>query len=205
MDRVLQNSPITRVSLLIRLRDTADHSAWQQFAELYGPVIYRFARGRGLQDADAADVMQDTLRSVSNAIGRLDYDSAKGSFRGWLFTIARNKIFNLLSSRKNKPRAAGDTAAHELLQATPSDDNSLEESWEDEYRRRLAGIAIQRIKGEFQPNTWEAFWGTAVNGESATDVGERLGMSSGAVYVAKSRVLARLKEQVQRLIDEEDQ
>lgn len=201
---MLQNSPLTRASLLIRLRDTADRTAWHQFAELYGPIIYRFARGRGLQDADAADVMQDTLRSVSSAIGRLDYDSAKGSFRGWLFTIARNKIFNLLASRKNKPRAAGDTAAHEMLQATPSDDNTLEESWEDEYRRRLAGIAIEKIKGEFQPNTWDAFWGTAVLGESASSVGDRLGMSSGAVYVAKSRVLARLKEQVQRLIDEEE-
>src|SRR4249920_2698638 len=86
------DSPQTRASLLVQLRDGANHGAWQEFIKLYGPVVYGFARKRGLQDADAADLMQDVMRSVSTAIGRLDYDRNQGSFRGWLFTITRNKV-----------------------------------------------------------------------------------------------------------------
>src|SRR6478609_2427932 len=83
----VDDSPLTRTSLVLQLRDVGNHAAWQEFSRLYGPVIYGFARKRGLQDADAADMMQDVLRSVSGAIGTLDYDRKRGSFRGWLFTI----------------------------------------------------------------------------------------------------------------------
>src|SRR5689334_4707499 len=88
------DSPLTRASLLIRLRDGTNETAWREFMQMYGPIIYGFARNRGLQDADAADVVQDVLRSVASAIGRLDYDRQQGTFRGWLFTITRNKVFN---------------------------------------------------------------------------------------------------------------
>src|SRR5687767_4781568 len=100
----VDQSPLTRVSLLVQIRDGANHAAWQEFVQLYGPVIYGFARKRGLQDADAADLMQDVLRSVLAAIGRLDYDRRQGTFRGWLFTITRNKIFNFLAARSVRPQ-----------------------------------------------------------------------------------------------------
>src|SRR3954462_9394966 len=108
-------APPTRVSLLIQIRDGSNHAAWREFVNLYGPVVYGFARKRGLQDADAADLMQDVLRSVSSAIGRLDYDRKQGTFRGWLFTITRNKIFNFLSARRIRPQASGDSSTHRLL------------------------------------------------------------------------------------------
>src|SRR5262245_33587255 len=85
----LDQLPVTRASLLVRLRDGDDPKAWTEFLEIYAPVVYRFARNRGLQDADAADIMQDVLRSVSSAVGRLEYDAKRGTFRGWLFTITR--------------------------------------------------------------------------------------------------------------------
>src|SRR6188768_3176707 len=157
--------PATRVTLLARIRDGRDADAWGEFVGLYGPVIYGFARNRGLQDADAADLMQDVLRSVSAAIGRLDYDRNQGTFRGWLFTITRNKIFNFLSARRIRPRASGDSTTHQLLDAQP-DPNDDADSWELEYQRRLATIAMDRIKKEFQENTWQAFWLTAVEGLS---------------------------------------
>src|ERR1044071_9259601 len=94
-----EESPLTRASLLIQIRDGSNHAAWQQFVDLYGPVVYGFARKRGLQDADAAELMQDVLRSVSSAISRLDYDRTQGTFRGWLFTISRNQVYNFLSAR----------------------------------------------------------------------------------------------------------
>src|SRR5688572_32220569 len=107
--------PLTRVTLLNRLRDGTDSDAWREFIRLYGPVVYGFARNRGLQDADAADLMQDVMRSVSVAAQDLNYDPRKGSFRGWLFTVTRNKVFNFLSKQKNRVQAAGDTGTRERL------------------------------------------------------------------------------------------
>lgn len=199
----VDESPLTRASLLVQIRDGANHRAWQEFVQLYGPVVYGFARKRGLQDADAADLMQDVLRSVSTAIGRLDYDRQQGTFRGWLFTITRNKIFNFVAARKIRPQGSGDTTTNRLLDAQPGDSGGSD-AWELEYQRRLAGIAMDRIKAEFQEKTWQAFWLTAVEGQGAADVARRIGLSPGAIYVAKSRVLARLKDEVETLRQQEE-
>ncbi|MBX9584285.1 MAG: sigma-70 family RNA polymerase sigma factor [Gemmataceae bacterium] len=197
--------PLTRVTLLTRIRDGRDADAWREFVQVYGPVVYRFARNRGLQDADAADLMQDVLRSVARHADRLDYDPKKGTFRGWLYTVTRNKIYNFLSAQKNRPRGSGDADAHERLDATPArDEDGPDEEWEREYQRRLSARAMDRVKGEFQPATWQAFWGTAVDGKPAAEVGAALKMSPGAVYVAKSRVLARLRDEVRKMMDAEE-
>ena len=200
----IQDSPITRASLLVRLKDRSNNAAWHEFVTLYGPVIYGFAKNRGLQDADAADIMQDVLRSAMGAFDRLNYDPAQGSFRGWLFTITRNKVFNSLSSRKGKARGTGDSDAHAQLAAQPDKQPGLEAVWERDYQRQIAAAAMDHIQNEFQPATWQAFLKTAVHGEGAGDVAQDLKMSPGAVYVAKSRVLARLKDEVQRRLSEED-
>lgn len=200
----VDDSPLTRASLLVQLRDGTDHNAWGEFIRLYGPVIYGFARRRGLQDADAADLMQDVLRSVAAAIGRLDYDRDRGTFRGWLFTITRNKIFSFLSARRIRPQGAGDTSTNRLLETQP-DGSDGSEAWELEYQRRLAALAMERIRDEFQATTWRAFLLTAVEGQGASEVAGQLGLSPGAIYVAKSRVLARLKEEVDTLRRQEDQ
>jgi len=197
------DSPLTRASLLVQIRDGANHAAWQEFVQLYGPMVYGFARKRGLQDADAADLMQDVLRSVSAAIGRLEYDRNQGTFRGWLFTITRNKIFNFLSARRNRPQGSGDAATSQLLNNLP-DSSEGAEDWEIEYQRRLAALAMEHIQSEFQPNTWQAFRRTAVDGVGAAEVASQLGMSPGAIYVAKSRVLARLKEEVETMRRQEE-
>lgn len=196
-------APITRASLLIQIRDGTNQAAWQEFIDLYGPVIYGFARKRGLQDADAADLVQDVLRSVSSAIGRLDYDRKHGTFRGWLFTITRNKVFNFLSARRIRPQGTGDTTTHQRLAEEPAASDGSD-AWELEYQRRLASLAMERVKGEFHDNTWQAFWLTAVEGLSAAEVARRVGMSPGAIYVAKSRVLARLKDEVEAMRQQEE-
>ena len=197
--------PLTRVTLLTRLRDGKDGGAWREFFDLYGPVVYRFARNRGLQDADAADLMQDVLRSVARNAHRMEYDPKRGTFRGWLYTVTRNKIYNFLSSQKNRPRASGDSDAYERLQAAPArEEDGPDADWEREYQQRLTDRAMDLVKDEFQPATWQAFWGTAVEGKAAGEVGVGLKMSPGAVYVAKSRVLARLREEVRKMMDAED-
>jgi RNA polymerase sigma factor (sigma-70 family) len=199
----VDESPLTRASLLVQIRDGSNQAAWQEFVRLYGPIVYGFARKRGLQDADAADLMQDVLRSVSSAIGRLDYDRKQGTFRGWLFTITRNKVFNFLSARRIRPQAAGDSATHRLL-TEEADGQDGTDTWELEYQRRIAAMAMDRIKGEFQDKTWRAFWLTAVEGVAAPDVAKQLRMSPGAIYVAKSRVLARLKDEVEAVRQQEE-
>ena len=197
--------PATRVTLLNRLKDGGDHQAWLEFVRLYSPVIYGFARKRGLQDSDAADLMQEVLRSVSRNMEKLEYDPRRGTFRGWLYTITRNKIFNFLSSQKNRPKASGDSGVQERLDSIPDPDDAANDAeWELEYQRRISAEAMDRVKPEFQANTWKAFWGTAVDGRSAQEVGDELKMSPGAVYVAKSRVLARLRDEVQRIQAEQD-
>jgi RNA polymerase sigma-70 factor (ECF subfamily) len=199
----MSQAPTTHVSLLIRIRDGANHVAWQEFVNLYGPVVYAFARKRGLQDADAADLMQDVLRSISGAISRLEYDRRQGTFRGWLFTITRNKVMTFYTARKTRPQAAGDSGtSRKLDEVTDAADGA--EVWELEYQRRLAQLAMDRIKSEFQANTWQAFWLTAVEGASAAAAAQQTKLSTGAIYVAKSRVLARLKQEVQALQSQED-
>ena len=200
------DTPTTRASLLVRLRDGQDHDAWRQFVELYAPVVYAFARRRGLQDADAADLMQDVMRSVARNAPRMEYDPKRGTFRGWLYTVTRNKIYNFLNGQRHRPRGTGDTDAHERLDATPARDDGEgpDADWEKEYQRRLSARAMERVRGEFQPATWQAFWQTAVEGKAAAEVGAGLKMSPGAVYVAKSRVLARLRDEVRRMMEAED-
>ncbi len=191
-------SPPTRASLLVRIRDGQDQDAWREFVQIYAPAVYNFGRKRGLQDADAADLMQDVLRSVAGAVGRLNYDPRRGNFRGWLYTIARNKLYNFLDGRRRRAPVAGDATQQLEAQADPDAGDPVAD-WDREYERRLSAYAMERVRPEFQETTWQAFWLTAVDGLDARAVGDRLGLSPGAVYVAKSRVLARLKKEVQAL------
>src|SRR5439155_9907494 len=153
--------PTTRASLLVRLRDPSDGEAWRQFVRLYAPVVYAYARRRGMQDADAADLTQEVLRGVNAAARRFDYDPARGSFRGWLFTVTRNKLHDL-RERQRRGRGAGGTSALERLDALPGrEDEAL---WDEEFRRHLFAAAAEQVRGEFEEATWQAFWRTAVDG-----------------------------------------
>ena len=195
----MQESPATRASLLVRLRDGGDVGAWQDFVRLYGPIIYGFARKRGLQDADAADLMQDVLRSVSSAVHRLEYDPVRGTFRGWLFTVTRNKVFNFLDRRSRRVQGSGDSRMQQRLEQHAAADGDLLADWEADYQRALAAQAMERVQGEFQAATWEAFLQTAVEGRTPAQVSARVGLSVGAIYVAKSRVIARLRQEIERM------
>jgi RNA polymerase sigma-70 factor (ECF subfamily) len=193
---------LTRASLLARLGDPQDSTAWRQFVELYGGLVYSFARKRGLQDADAADLTQDVFLAMARAAGRWQYNPARGSFRSYLYTVTRNKIAKFLHRRGTSPVGSGDTNAHLRLDEEPGREPDLEAAWEQELQQQLFRVAAAEVQGSFAPNTWQAFWKTAVEGKSGADVAAELGMSPGAVYVARSRVLARLTEEIQRLQEE---
>jgi RNA polymerase sigma-70 factor (ECF subfamily) len=192
--------PATRASLLIRIRDPQDAEAWRQFVQLYGSVVYGFGRRRGLQDADAADLMQDVFRAIALAAGRLEYDPRRGSFRAWLFTVTRSKLYNFLNGQRRQFRASGDSEMRQLLDESTAPPE-LEAQWEQEYQQRVLAWAAEQIRSEFQEKTWRAFWLTAVEQRHPSDAAAQLGMSVGAVYVARSRVLTRLKDQVRQAQD----
>jgi RNA polymerase sigma-70 factor (ECF subfamily) len=194
----MDEPPTTRSSLLARIRNLQDREAWHQFVELYAPLVYDFARRRRLQDADAADLTQDVLRAVAGAADRLSYDRRRGSFRGWLYAVARHKFSDFLAHRRRPGQGSGDPAEHERLAEQPAraEEASL---WDQEYERRLFAWAAERARGEFRTPTWQAFWLTAVEGKDPREAAASLGMSPGAVYIARSRVLARLRKHIQEL------
>jgi RNA polymerase sigma-70 factor (ECF subfamily) len=181
----MSESPGTRASLLVRLRDPEDAASWNLFVDLYAPLIYGFFRRQGLQDADAADLTQEVLARVSQGIRRLDYDPARGTFRGWLFTVVRNR-WRSWAARPQLPRE------NALLDDQPAPHEDRE--WENDYRRRLLAWAADQVRPTVAAATWQAFWATGIEGHGAAETARELGLSVAAVYMAKSRVLARLKE-----------
>jgi RNA polymerase sigma-70 factor (ECF subfamily) len=192
----MSESPITRSSLLIRLRDPQDERAWAEFLEIYTPLVYRLARQKGFQDADAADLTQEVFRAVASAIDRWDPDPAKGSFRGWLFRIARNLMINFLAAQRRHPRGSGDTDFNRLLEdrPVPVEDSVI---FDAEYKRRLFAWAAEQVRDEFRETTWQAFWRTSVEGHEVKKVAQDLDLTAGAVYIARSRVMARLRQKIE--------
>ena len=188
--------PSTRVSLLVRLGDSRDAAAWTQFVDLYAPLVYGYARKQGLQDADAADLAQDVLVSVAGAVGRLEYDPSRGSFRSWLFTIVRRKLSNRRRAQRTRREGTNGSVSETFLEQCPAP-RSEQDQWEAEWERGLFAWACEQIRKDVTANTWQAFWRTAVEGESGKQVAADLGLSIPAVYHARSRILARLKELVQ--------
>lgn len=193
----------TRATLVFRLRDHADNDAWNQFLDLYGQTIFQFVRSRGLQDADAADLVQEVFRRVGNAIGRLDYQKAKGGFRAWLFTITRNCLNTHYQKNKRVMPTLNDSSPGGGFGNLEGAGDGLDERWEKEFQKQIMLQAIEVIKPATEPNTWAAFEMTAMQNVSADDAGQTLGMSRGAVYVARSRVTSKLRDEVKRLMDEE--
>jgi RNA polymerase sigma-70 factor (ECF subfamily) len=188
--------PPTRASLLLRLRDAEDGDAWREFVDLYAPLVYGYARKQGLQDADAADLCQEVLRAIAGAVGRLEYDPRRGAFRNWLFTVVRRKLSNWREAHGNRAQGSGDTGTHQLLEQCPAPDVSGAE-WDVEWERRLVAWACEQARRQVTEATWQAFWRTAVEGQPGKRVAADLGLSVAAVYHARSRVLARLKDLVQ--------
>jgi RNA polymerase sigma-70 factor (ECF subfamily) len=188
--------PPTRASLLLRLRDPRDGVAWEQFVERYAPVVYGYARKQGLQDADAADLSQEVLRAVAGAIGRLEYDPERGAFRNWLFTIVRRKLADWRAARQRQPPGSGDPALHLRLRQCPAPDGEAA-AWEVEWQDQVFAWGCAQVRRDVSAVTWQAFWDTAIEGRPGKQVAADLGLSVTAVYSARSRVLARLKELVQ--------
>jgi RNA polymerase sigma-70 factor (ECF subfamily) len=182
----------TSSSLLLRLR-AGDQAAWDRLLAVYAPLVWHWCRSSGLQEQDRADVVQDVFQAVS---GRLDSFRRQpdGSFRGWLRIITRHKVCDLLRRRRHEPPGAGGSEALRWLGQVATPEEVEEGSVIDQADHRLIVRRIlDLLRPEFGEQTWQAFWRTAVEGQPAVEAAQELGMSPGAVRVAKCRVLHRLR------------
>jgi RNA polymerase sigma-70 factor (ECF subfamily) len=192
-------TPTTRASLLLRLRDPRDHEAWLEFVSLYEPVVYRLLRHHGLQDADAREVMQNFFMAVSRSIDQFDTAPDRGSFRGWLRRVTRNLLTDWLRQGQRRALMFGGSHLLAMLENLPDASGPESQEFDQELRRQVFQRAAELVQDEFQPQTWQAFWQTSVDGISTAQVAANLGISAGAVRVARSRVLARLRSAVRNL------
>jgi RNA polymerase sigma-70 factor, ECF subfamily len=185
----------TPVSLLERLRQANAAEAWERLVLLYTPLIYSWARQVGMQEADAADLVQDVFVTLVQTLPSFDYDRHK-SFRGWLRTITLNKWRDRQRKSARRP-VPGDPAHLEEQVAVPD----REQFWETEYRQQLVNRALVIMRQDFQPATWKAFWEQVVEERPAAAVAAELGLTIGAVYAAKLRVLTRLRQEMAGMFD----
>jgi RNA polymerase sigma-70 factor (ECF subfamily) len=184
----------TSISLLERVRRLEEHAAWERFVELYTPLLFYWTCRLGMQDTDAADLVQEVFTVLIQKLPEFHYESGK-SFRGWLRTITYNKWRDFLRRRAADPTRAGS----ETLPDLPAPD-SEDPFWEQEYRQHLVARALELMQREFHPTTWKACWECVVAGRPAGDVARELGLSVEAVYAAKSRVLRRMRQELWGLL-----
>ena len=154
----MSDIPITQPTLLLRIRDTEDEASWERFVKIYTPLVFGYCRKRGLQEADASDVAQEVMRTVAQSINRFDYNKKKGTFRGWLLTVTRNKLLKYFSKLQKQPIGTGRTTIQTKLEETP--DAVETDHWNHAYQQRL--------------------------------------------YIAKSRVIARIRKQIESVNGSED-
>ncbi len=190
--------PETRTSLIAQIRSPQDREAWDQFVIMYRPVIYRMARRRGMQDADAQDLVQTVLIRVAGAIQGWEKSSPETKFRHWLRRVARNAIATAFS-RQPKDVGVGGSEMLDLLAEQPATAADIERELLKESMRENYLRAALVVKADVDSESWRAFELTVVNGQPSEEVAKLLGKSMGAIYAARSRIMRRLREQVQRL------
>jgi RNA polymerase sigma-70 factor (ECF subfamily) len=194
----MSSYPSTRASLLRNIRDPKDRVAWGEFVRIYAPLIHGYGRHQGLQDSDAADLTQEVLHRVALSAPDFQYDPTRGSFRGWLFAVTRNALRKLGARKARQASGSGDTEVRQLLEQHP-DQATDEERWRQEYQWNLFQRASEKVRVEFREPTWQAFWRTAVLGEDIDQVAANMCVSPGAVYIARSRVTARIRQEIRAI------
>ena len=194
-ERFSTNSEQTSLSLLAMAKGQ-DPVAWRRLVQLYSASIYSWSKRSDMSDEDAADIVQDVWMSVSMNLERFHRDKVTDTFRGWLWTITRNKIRDLARRRHDSAVASGGTNAQIALNNVPdlefSDDSKADSNG-------MIERALELIRADFEQRTWQAFWRTVVLGQSARDVAHELGMAANAVHQARFRILKRLRQELSDL------
>jgi RNA polymerase sigma-70 factor (ECF subfamily) len=185
----------TSHSLLARAKQD-EPLAWERVVRLYAPLVASWCRRWGVAEQDLGDLLQEVFAAVASHLDRFRPDEPGATFRGWLWTIARNKVRDHFRRRAGEPAATGGTEAALHMQLLPAPADARSESSDDRLYDELLLKALESIRGEFQERTWQAFWRVVVDGRTAVDVGADMDMTPGAVRVAKSRILMRLRREL---------
>ncbi|MGB0741462.1 MAG: RNA polymerase sigma factor [Planctomycetaceae bacterium] len=192
----------TRASLILRLKDAEDVAAWDEFAAIYAPVIFRVATSRGFQAADAENLVQEVFLAVANSVASWLERDDRGRFRAWLLRIARNESVDMLTERATRPLGRdGSTADRDLANLPARDEFSS--ALDLEYERAVFHWAAEQVRAAVSVQTWDAFWLTSIDGLSVNEVAERLNTRPGNVHVSRSRVMSRVKQLVQEYEDQQ--
>jgi len=193
--------PVTSASLLERVRASSDADSWQRLVAIYDPLVRGWLRRHVLAEDDVDDVTQEVMSVVVRRLAEFQHNGRIGAFRTWLKTITANCLRDHWRRGKNLPRAAGESGFEGILSQLADPGSELSRIWDLDHDRHVARQLLHVLRGEFEPRTWNAFQRTALEGASASDVAAELGLSTNAVFIARSRVLARLRQEAAELID----
>lgn len=183
----------TRASLIVRIRNRDDSDAWTQFHELYGPLLYRYARARGLSSDDAEEIKSQCLAVVVQQIGNFEYNRAKGGFKNWLRRIAYNKIMDVFRNQRTKSIQSGE------MRAIADTDPSPDQVWEAHWQHAHLKYCVEQVGAAVSPQNYRAFYLLVFEEQSVEEVSTELGMNANQVYKAKSRVLERIRIKMSEL------
>ena len=184
----------TSLTLIDQLKQRHE-GGWTHLSDLYGPLIYHWSRKSGLSPDDSADIVQEVFRSVAMSIGRFRKATSTDSFRGWLRTITRNKILDHLRAYTHRAKSVGGTDAHiQFLAVADQRIRAKRDSSMSESREPFLEVALDCVHGHFSNRTWRAFWLSIWDQLTSREIGDELGMSAAAVRLAKSRIIRRLRE-----------
>ncbi len=187
--------PHTRASLLLRLKNRDDAAAWEEFVAIYQPILYRMARSRGHQDADAREIVQEVMVAITKHIESFEARRGTGSFRAWLSTMVRTKAINHFA-RTSKHFGIGGTEFSKRLEQHVDPNCDAENQFDQEYRKQLFMWAADRVRETVNESTWNAFWQSCVQEHPVEQVASRLKLSVGSVYVARTRIIAKMRRMI---------
>lgn len=193
--------PTTSSRLLARMRDRQDGPSWSEFVRVYAPLVYRYCVRRGLQDADAQDVTQETLTDVARAIEAFQYDRRKGRFRGWLGAVVRHAIHRQNEKASRPGRGLGGDSHSFLLRIAGAPDDA---GWADEFNAHVCRLALERVQSAVGEETWRAFQEVWLQDRKPAEVAREMNRAPEWVYRAKFRALSRLRREVAALACEDD-
>jgi RNA polymerase sigma-70 factor (ECF subfamily) len=193
----------TSASLLQRLRVEPTPDAWQRLVAIYEPLIRGWLRRHEVWAQDADDLTQDVMAVVVRRLPEFEHNGRLGAFRSWLRTITVNCLHDHWRSRKNRPVGAGASAAQQMLTQLEDPASGLSQLWDQEHDRHVTRKLLEMLRDEFEPSTWQAFQRTALDGEATAQVAAELGVTTNAVFIAKSRVLSRLRQEAAGLLEDD--
>ena len=191
----------TSLSLLHRLRCSPEAESWERLVHLYAPLIRAWLRKYDVQESDAEDLVQEVLLAVSKDLGKFEHGGQPGAFRGWLRAILVNRVRKFWRSRDRRPQARGDSELNARLAQLDDPNSKMSQIWNREHDQYVLRQLLSLAEPHFAPTTWKAFCRVALDGAKADVVAQEMGISRNSVIIAKCRVLSRLRQESEGLIE----